>query len=217
MPISSFPASASRSYLPKPLPLTGSNYHVTIRNSNPAKQKNIQKAGDRVTVRGGNPADNIDLQVRPDGLSYQKMGQLPTHIRQQGQSISIQRPNGQNVQIVKRGNSILVDRPGVSNDVQFTQTSNGLDIDRYSVHNDVRITSTAGAVSFQYGQPQKNTQVNLPTGMDFDPVAFQQETTLHPHGFAILNEWFSHDSIDAADLVTLTQKGDMVEADDLLR
>lgn len=217
MPISSFTPNVSRRYLPKSLPLTGDNYQLTVRHQNPGRQRQITKNGNQIHVRSGNPADNVTIQTGPRGMTFSRGAGMPTHLRQTPNQIAINRPNGQHLRINKSGNQIAVDRPGVSHDVIFTQTDTGLLIDRYGAHNDVRITSGPGQVSFEYGQPLKNTVVNLPQGLDFDPVTFQEETTLDPHGLAILNKWFSENALDGSDLVTLTQRGEVLEADNLLR
>ena len=217
MPISTFAPGLQNRYIPKSLPLQGGDYQLQVRHQNLARQKIITKRGNAIQVRSGNPGDNVDIRSGPQGVSFSRGAGLPTHLRQSGQQISIQKPTGQNTLIQKRGNTISVDRPGVSNDVQFTQTPSGLLIDRFGVQNDVRITASPNQVSFEYGQPLRNTSVTLTDGLEFDAVAYQEETTLHPHGLAILNDWFTNDSVDGADLITLTQKGEVLMADNLLR
>lgn len=217
MPILSFAPALQHRYLPKSLPLQGGDYQLRVRHHNPARQKTITKSGSSIKVRSGNPADNVDIRTGPSGMSFARGAGLPTHIRQAGQEITIQRPSSQNVFLRKRGNTISVDRPGVANDVEFTQTPKGLVIDRFSIQNDVRISTTPERISFEYGQPYRNTSVTLTEGIEFDAVAFQEETTLHPHGLATLNKWFENGSIDAVDLVTLTQKGEVLMSDGLLR
>ena len=218
MPISSFTQTSRRRHLPASLPLTGDkNYNVRVRKNQSNGQRSITKRGNRIEVRSSNVGDNVSISSSSRGISYSKGGQSPTHLSQNGNNIFINRPGGNDVRITKNGNTIAVDRPGSSNDVSFTQTPQGLNIDRFGTHNDVRITAGPNQVRFEYGQSLKNTSVTLTEGIEFDTVAFQNEITLDPQGLGILQDWFSDGKIDGADLLTLTQRGDLLEADGLLR
>ena len=214
MPIS----SSHNRYLPKALPLTGSDYQITVRrNGNRSDQRQITKRGRHLTVRSPNPGKNLTVESRADGFSYSKHGAQATHVRDTADRVFIQGANGQSTSITKSGNRIFVDRAGVSKDVVFTQTNNGMNIDRYGANNDVSIQRRGQNIEFRYGQPLRNTRVTLPEGLDFDPVAYQQETTVDPHAMAVVDKWFETGRLSAKDLIFITQRGDLVETFNTLR
>lgn len=212
MLISSLPGH----YLPRALPLDGPDFQVAINKSRPGADKHIAKVGNTVRVACENPADNLTLTLRPDGLTYAKDGHLATDVYKRGDQVAVRRPTGDHVVFSKAGPEIMVNRPGLSQDVYFRKTDDGLLIDRYGYANDVAISRGPDGVAFRYGDPTRNTLVGLTPGIDFDPVAFQEETTLDPHALALLDKWFEGE-IQPTDLVTLTQQGEVLETDGLFR
>lgn len=212
MPISPF----SGTYLPRSLPLEGPNYRVSINKRQPSASKSITKSGDQIRVATANPADCLTVQINPDGLTYARDGHQPTRAYKRADQVALRRPTGDNVVFSKFRNQIMVDRPGWSQDVIFSKTDDGLLIDRAGYANDVAIKKTGNQVSFSHGQSHKDTVVTLTPGLELDPVAFQEEITLAPHGLALLDKWFESE-IQPNDVITLTQQGEILEADYLLR
>jgi hypothetical protein len=210
-------SSLPHKYLPRSLPLQGPDYQVTVGKNRAGADRRITKSGDTIRVQSTNPANQLTVQLEPGGLTYANDGHLPTEVYKRADQVAVRRPSGQSVVFSHFGNEIMVNRPGLSQDVYFTKTEDGLTIDRYGYNNDVEIKSSPEGVSFRYGDPTKNTLVGLTPGIEFDPVAFQEETTLDPHALALLDKWFETGNIQPTDLVTLTQKGEILEADGLLR
>jgi hypothetical protein len=198
------------------LPLHGSNYQLTVGKNRHGAGRQITKHGDTIRVRSANPANQLTLQVQSDGLTWAQDGHQPTEVYKRADQVAVRRPTGQSVVFSKLGNEIMVNRPGLSQDVYFSKTENGLNIDRYGYLNDVEIKSVPDGVSIRHGDSSKNTLVSMTDGLEFDPVAFQEETTLDPHALALLDKWFES-GIQPTDLVTLTQKGEILEADGLFR
>lgn len=203
--------------MPKPLPLEGPDYQVSIHKRQPGADKTITKQGDRIRVSSSNPADCLNIEVEPGGLVYARDGHQPSRVYRRGNQVALRRPTGDHVVFTKvRDNRILVDRPGWSEDVYFTKTSDGLLIDRSGHTKDVEITKRSRSIRIHHGQSSKDSVITLSEGIEFDPVAFQEELTIAPQGLSLLDKWFESE-IQPNDLITLTQNGELWEADDLLR
>lgn len=202
-------------YLPVSLPLQGPDYQVAVHKRQPAESRLISKVGPQIRVESDNPADCLTLESGPAGLSYAPDGHLPTKIYKRGDQVAVRRPGGDDVVFSQFGNQIMVDRPGWSRDVYFLKTPDGLRIDRAGFANDVEISRSGQTYSFRHGQSLKDTVVSLPIETEFDPVAFQDETTVSPQGLALLGKWFE-EGIQPTDLITLTQKGELLEWDHIL-
>lgn len=207
-----------RSFVPRSLPLTGPDYQVDIARGNPGQNVRITKQGNQIAVtHQTNPADDALITVGNGTVAIHRPHGQDVAYRQAGNQIAIDRQGiGQDVLITQTGNQLTVDRYGANQDVSYRRSPGHFEIDRFGYVNDVAVNVQGETVSIDRGQNYQDTAVRLPGG-DFDPTTWQQELSLDPQAWQTVHHWFDQGHPDLSDLITLTEQGQILEWDGLLR
>ncbi|MBI3924012.1 MAG: hypothetical protein HY319_00575 [Armatimonadetes bacterium] len=212
--------AAARRYVPRSLPLRGPDYSIAVQRGNPLQDVSVEKHGEAIRIaHRTNPAQSALVQVGADGIAIQRAGRPSTFLRQSGNQISIVRPNGggPNLTITHLGDRIAVNRQNDAGDVIFARSQDQFAIDRYGVQNDVLITTSPDRTVIDHFQNHQDTVISTAPGMPLDPVTWQDELSLDPQAWEILNKWFDDGRVSTDDLVTVTESGQVLEWDGLLQ